>query len=161
MHARDRTKLLAGPYRTPRCKIGGALRCAMRGKVVVCGIHEAPIQWPYTLRKKGGGRPMLILCGDLARAVQHESETAIGTMKDRDVAARTGRSEESVSARRYVRCVPAFTKRKPRSQPMFRNLAKDRLLGTMSDVDLARQLRCTPTSVFNRRRRLKIAAYSG
>jgi hypothetical protein len=49
----------------------------MRGKVRVRGIHEAPIQWPYTLPEKGGGRPMLILCGDLARAVRVESETAI------------------------------------------------------------------------------------
>src|SRR5262245_13167567 len=29
----DRVKLLFGPYRTPKCKIGGHLRCRMRGKV--------------------------------------------------------------------------------------------------------------------------------
>ena len=64
MHESDRVKLIAGPYRTPRCKVGRFLRCAMRGKVAVAGIHEVPIQWPYTLRETGGGRPMLILCGE-------------------------------------------------------------------------------------------------
>src|SRR5437868_3305934 len=76
MHESERVKLISGPYRTPRCKVGGFLRCAKRGRVLVRGIHEAPIQWPYTLPKKGG-RPMLILYGDLARAVRVESETAI------------------------------------------------------------------------------------
>ena len=46
MNEFERVKLLAGPYRPPRYKIGGKLRCAMRGQVVVRGIHEAPIQWP-------------------------------------------------------------------------------------------------------------------
>lgn len=77
MHESNRTKLIGGPYRTPRCKIGRKVTCAMRGDVRVCGIREAPIQWPYTLRKKGGGRPMLILYGDLVRAVRTESEMAI------------------------------------------------------------------------------------
>jgi hypothetical protein len=76
MHESDRAKLLFGPYRQPRCKVGQLLRCAMRGKVRVAGIYEALIPWPYTLRA-GGGRPMLILCGDLAYAVRHESEVAI------------------------------------------------------------------------------------
>ena len=48
MHNLDRVKLLAGPYRMPRCKVGRALRCSLRGKVHVAGIHEAPIPWPYT-----------------------------------------------------------------------------------------------------------------
>jgi hypothetical protein len=76
MHDRDRFKLLFGPYRMPRCQLGGALKCLMRGKVAVRGIHEALIQWPYTLQKRGG-RPLLILCGDLARAVRRESEVAV------------------------------------------------------------------------------------
>jgi hypothetical protein len=76
MNPTDRTKL-HGAYRPPRCKVGGYLRCAIRGRVQVRGIREAPIQWPFTLRENGGGRPMLILCGDLARAVRRESETAI------------------------------------------------------------------------------------
>ena len=37
--------------------------------------------------------------------------------------------------------------------------AEDELLGTMPDTVLARKLRCTPISVFNRRKLLKIAAF--
>jgi hypothetical protein len=53
----DRTKLIAGPYQTPRCKVGRMLRCQIRGKVIVRGIHEAPIQWPYTLPPRGAAGP--------------------------------------------------------------------------------------------------------
>jgi hypothetical protein len=72
----DRVKLLFGPYRMPRCRVGGFLKCSMRGKVTVRGIHEALIQWPYTLQERCG-RPLLILCGALARAVRRESEVAV------------------------------------------------------------------------------------
>jgi len=57
MHEHERTKLIGGPYRMPRCKVGRFLRCAVRGKVRVRGIHEAPIQWPYTVQQNGRGRP--------------------------------------------------------------------------------------------------------
>src|SRR6185295_16487749 len=77
MLERDRVKLLFGPYRMPRCRVGGFLKCSVRGRVRVYGIHEGPIQWPYTVRRIGGGRPMLIVCGDLARAVRRESEIAV------------------------------------------------------------------------------------
>jgi predicted transcriptional regulator len=60
----------------PRFQVGRFLKCSMRGKVLVRGIHEALVQWPYTLRN-GGGQPLLILCGDLARAVRRESEIAV------------------------------------------------------------------------------------
>ena len=83
-----------------------------------------------------------------------EGDALIGTMKDGDVAGRTGRTEEAVSARRYSLGVPAFTKRKPRSQPMVWTPAKHRLLGTMSDGNVASRLRCAPTCGFKRRRRL-------
>ncbi len=63
--------------------------------------------------------------------------------------------------RRYVLGVPAFTKRKPRSRPMVWTPAKDRLLGTMSDGDVARRLRCTTPAVVYRRRQLKIPPYGG
>jgi hypothetical protein len=60
-----------------RRKIGGWLKCRMRGKVQVVGISEAPISWPMTRRPNGGGKPFLILCGDLVRAVKRESEIAV------------------------------------------------------------------------------------
>lgn len=64
-----------GPYRAPRCRVGSALDCEARGRtVVVAGLSDAPIQWPYA--KKRGNRS-LILCGDLIKAVGLEAETAV------------------------------------------------------------------------------------
>jgi hypothetical protein len=73
--------LIAAPYAAPKCKIGGTLACRLRGDVPVDGITDAPIPWPYT-RYRGAGVPrspfpLLILCGDLERAVRTESATAI------------------------------------------------------------------------------------
>ena len=36
---------------------------------------------------------------------------------------------------------------------------REQLLGTMPDTNLARKLRCSPMSVFSRRRKLKIPRY--
>src|SRR6266700_2528761 len=72
-----RFKLLFGPYRMPRCKIGRWLTCRRRGKVRVVGISDALITWPMTRPERGGGHLSLILCGDLVRAVQSESEVAV------------------------------------------------------------------------------------
>jgi hypothetical protein len=77
MLKQERVKLLFGPYQMPKCKVGGRLRCAMRGKVTVAGLSDAPIQWPYVPQHGGNGHCSLILCGDLIRAVRRESETAV------------------------------------------------------------------------------------
>ena len=281
MYEHDRVKLLFGPYRMPRFRVGRFLRCTMRGKVRVRGISDAPIMWPFTRNRDGRGTASLILCVDLARAVRRESEIAVahwwgvsqqtvwkwrvelgvgaltkgtsdlrsrwapetvqspvanarraptlksperaakiaaarrgkprpatimkalhrgnigrrasketrqkmsvaakrrgvvppamkgppwtpdedalvGTMKDRDVGERIGRSESAVSDRRYVLGVAAFTKRKRRGKPITWTPAKERLLGTMPDGELARKLRCSPMAVFYRRKRLKIPAF--
>ena len=71
MHDRDRFKLIGGPYRMPRCKVDRFLRCSIRGKVRVRGIHEAPIRVAvhgsgvrrrpavsHRLRRPGPGRGM-------------------------------------------------------------------------------------------------------
>ena len=73
----DRVKLLFGPYRTPRCKMGGSLRCVMRERVKVAGLTDARIPWPYVPQPGGNGHRSLILCGDLVKAVRRESETAV------------------------------------------------------------------------------------
>jgi hypothetical protein len=39
----DRVRLLYGPYEMPNYKVGGWLRCRMRGKVRVAGLTDAPI----------------------------------------------------------------------------------------------------------------------
>ena len=77
MLEQERVKLLFGPYRTPKCKVGRRLRCVMRGKVTVAGLSDAPIQWPYVPQPGGNGYRSLILCGDLVRAVRRESEVAV------------------------------------------------------------------------------------
>src|SRR6516164_2650967 len=77
MLEQERVKLLFGPYRTPKCKVGRHLRCIMRGKVTVAGLSDALIQWPYVPQPGGNGYRSLILCGDLVRAVRRESEVAV------------------------------------------------------------------------------------
>ncbi len=77
MHPSSRFALLHGPYRAPRCRIGGYLECAIRGRVQVRAMSDGRIQWPMTQRRTGGGKRFLILCGDLVRAIQQESATAV------------------------------------------------------------------------------------
>ncbi len=77
MHANEQIKLIAGPYRMPHCPIGGTLPCEVRGKVRVRSISDGLIPWPFTWIREDDHRPALILCGDLARAMQTESAVAI------------------------------------------------------------------------------------
>ena len=77
MLEQERVKLLFGPYRTPKCKVGHRLRYVMRGKITVAGLSDAPIQWPYVPQPGGNGYRSLILCGDLIRAVRRESKVAV------------------------------------------------------------------------------------
>src|SRR5438045_3875477 len=74
MHDADRYRLLHGPYRMPRCRLGGRLFCQARGWVVVKRISTGPIPWPQTIVKHSR---TFILCGDLVKAVQRESEIAV------------------------------------------------------------------------------------
>jgi transposase-like protein len=65
-----------GPYSLPQgYGVGDTIECTYRGReVVIAAITNAPVQW-FSIRKTG--KPFVILCGDLIRAVQTESETAI------------------------------------------------------------------------------------
>ena len=60
----------------PRLCGGGRLSSVkFRGDVVrVGGMSDAPIQWPRVLET---GRPSLIVCGELVRAVKQESAAAV------------------------------------------------------------------------------------
>ena len=74
----ERVKLLHGPYRTPRFRYGGTLRCELRGELVVTGLTDAPIPWPLGKRPGRSERARsLILTGDLVKAVRRESATAV------------------------------------------------------------------------------------
>jgi hypothetical protein len=61
----------------PPCEIGSSLKCRLRGRLKVAGITDAPVPWPWTWQSQGGGKRLLILCGDLVRAVRTESAQAI------------------------------------------------------------------------------------
>ena len=57
MNDADRFKLLHGPYRSPRCRIGSKLFCEVRGWVSVRAMSDGRIVWPMTSNKRGvGGR---------------------------------------------------------------------------------------------------------
>ena len=75
----DRFKLLFGPYRSPRCRVGRTwLRCAIRGNVKVVGISDTPIR----LSAAGSLR----LSG--ARAIRRLSTTGAGVTDARRAWAR-------------------------------------------------------------------------
>jgi hypothetical protein len=67
-------RLLFGPYRPPRCRLGRILKCAVRGEVIVCGMTDARIPWP--VGKRGRARSHVV-CGGLAQAVRRESNLAV------------------------------------------------------------------------------------
>ena len=68
------TDLIAGPYAAPAVQAGDWLDDARDGLLEVGGWTHGRIPWP---RRKKTGRHSPILCGDLVRAVQTESVTAI------------------------------------------------------------------------------------
>jgi hypothetical protein len=74
MHTEDRYRLLYGPYRPPRCRVGRLLTCQVRGRVEVCGISDARIPWPVG---KIAWARSLVVCGGLARAVRLERNQAV------------------------------------------------------------------------------------
>lgn len=75
MEDSERFKLLHGPYAPPALRRGDTVECEYRGcEVKVGGLTDGRIPWPRLLKN---GKPALIVCGDLARAVRSESELAI------------------------------------------------------------------------------------
>jgi hypothetical protein len=223
----EQVKLLFGPYRMPKCKVGGTLRCHIRGMVKVLGITAAPMQWPFTRRPGGrGGRPMLVICGDLVRAIRRESEAAIVyhwgssiptvwrwrkalgvgqfTEGTRDLYRRwlpEKLDEEALENQAKARQTPEFRAKlsealrgKPMPEHVKRKLLKankgrkpsaesrrkmseaqkrrgstaeppwtpqeERLLGTMTDNEVAKTIGRTRTAVNSRRRKLAIPLFA-
>jgi hypothetical protein len=74
----DRFKLLRGPYRAPRCRVGGYLKCVLRGQVRVAAISSGRIPWPMTRQlPTGGGRAVHIVTREMLRAINVESNQAV------------------------------------------------------------------------------------
>lgn len=68
-------RLVAGPYPLPSIKPGDKAQCRVAGEVVCGGLVDCRIgPWP---RRRKTGKPSLIVCGSLVRALKHESELAI------------------------------------------------------------------------------------
>lgn len=69
-------RLLFGPYRTPRVHIGQKVLCKIRGPSVIVGLSKGPIPWPLG-RVKGNKQTMLIIYGDLEKALRREAALAV------------------------------------------------------------------------------------
>ena len=69
-----RAALVSGPYKAPRCKVGRDLACAIRGEVVVRGLSDGPLPWPFATVR---GQRSLVVCGGLRDALGIESSAAI------------------------------------------------------------------------------------
>ena len=74
MKDRDRFRLVHGPYRAPRCRLGDKLFCEQRGWVPIRGMSNGRIQWPMTRVRANNA---FILCGDLVRAIRQEAAIAV------------------------------------------------------------------------------------
>jgi DNA-binding XRE family transcriptional regulator len=71
-----RFRLLHGPYRPPRVKIGRELCCEIRGFVRVKKWSDGRIPWPLA-KPPGRAAIAFTLCGSLVKAVRQESSIAI------------------------------------------------------------------------------------
>jgi hypothetical protein len=75
----DKTALLFGPYRPPPLQVGERHWCLLRrAEVVVYDWSLAPTPWPlcYHAETRARGKGLLIE-DELARAIRHESATAV------------------------------------------------------------------------------------
>ena len=78
MNARDRVKLLFGPYKAPALKRGDRATCLFKDcEVVVTGWADARVSWPRCLPLGTKGRPSLLVDEEPARAIKHESAAAL------------------------------------------------------------------------------------
>jgi hypothetical protein len=66
---------MAAKYKAPLFRYGQVVECARFGEVRIDGISDGPIPWPVT--RRAGGKPSLILYGDLSRAVRLESNLTV------------------------------------------------------------------------------------
>src|SRR5690554_6065407 len=80
----------------------------------------------------------------------------LGTAPDPVVAARLGRPVASVLAARSHRGIPPGISQGGRSGERLDWSRWDRLLGKLSDVEIARRMGCSSVAVFKRRRKLGI-----
>ena len=91
MRERDRVKLLYGPYRPPRLRVGDRATCLYRDcAVVVTSITAARISWPRCKRLEGKGAPTILGEEELARARPFGRRVDQGVKNDEGPAYRSG-----------------------------------------------------------------------
>src|SRR4051794_24111840 len=74
----DRVKLLHGPYRAPRLRVGDRATCLLRdGTVIITSWSDAPVPWPRCQPIDHRGGSGLLLAGALVKAVRRESAAAV------------------------------------------------------------------------------------
>jgi hypothetical protein len=62
-----KVKLLFGPYRRPRLRLGQRVHCLYRDRlVVVHGWSDAPFSWPTCRNAEGRGQPGILVEEELA-----------------------------------------------------------------------------------------------
>ena len=66
----------AGPYQTPRYRIGRRVQCLVRGEMMITGTSDGRIPWPMG-RVKGLNLPTLVVYKDLAKALRVESASVV------------------------------------------------------------------------------------
>jgi hypothetical protein len=66
----------AGPYQTPRYRIGSRVQCLLRGEMTITSTSDGRIPWPMG-RVKGLNLPTLVVYKDLAKALRVESAAAV------------------------------------------------------------------------------------
>ncbi len=161
-HARERTRLLHGPYAAPTCRVGDRLLCERYGESVVAEMSAGRIPWPIC---RAPGRPRLILCGDLARAGRVESEAAVAHWWGVDKATvckwrrALGVPKSNAGSRRLYangmrRSITPAMRAAAGKRPWL--LEEDALLGTLPDRELALRLGRTKAAVTARRERKRI-----
>jgi hypothetical protein len=73
----EKCRLLHGPYRPPRLRVGARTDCNVRGTVVITSWADARISWPRCRPLEGKGHPSLLVDDELARAVRTEAAAAV------------------------------------------------------------------------------------
>ena len=71
---KSQPRILHGPYHAPQASVGDELKDALYGFMPVGGFSDGLISWPMG---SGIRASHFILCGDLIKALQQESDAAI------------------------------------------------------------------------------------
>ena len=89
--AATRYKLLFGPYRTPRCKIGATAKDEIRGMVRIVGLTDACIRWPIGQQGKARGYVVYGRLPELSGANPTRPSCIGGVFPDRGCGRAAGR----------------------------------------------------------------------